>query len=249
MAGGHMKYRTLGRKSSHRQALLRNLVTALFKHESITTSWAKAKEAQRMADKLVTLGKRNTEAARNKAKGIFFEPSLLPKLFTEIRSRYATRPGGYTRVLRLEPQREDQSPSAILELVDSPRDTRFALTARTLAFQRRRDASAVPNEVTQGNIVKVTRFRPDGEEALEEMVRKFEWLDGKREWAEAQKEQEDKQRFEDNMVGTKPLEVGGRGEKGKWLKEKKEWEGWVVDSSIVEKKERVYPKLARSRMV
>lgn len=67
-----MKYRTLSRNSAHRQALLRNLVTALFKHESITTTWAKAKEAQRLADKLVTLGKRNSEAARNKAKSIFY---------------------------------------------------------------------------------------------------------------------------------------------------------------------------------
>ena len=72
MAGGHMKYRTLGRKSSHRQALLRNLVTSLFTHESISTTWHKAKEAQRLADKLITLGKRNTNAARQKATSIFY---------------------------------------------------------------------------------------------------------------------------------------------------------------------------------
>jgi len=70
-----MKYRHLGVKSSHRQALLRNLVTSLFEHESITTTWPKAKEAQRLAEKLITLGKRNTNAAQNKAKGIFFVSS------------------------------------------------------------------------------------------------------------------------------------------------------------------------------
>lgn len=72
MAGGRMKYRHLGRKSSHRQALLRNLVTSLFTHESITTTWPKAKEAQRLAEKLITLGKKNTEASRRRALSIFY---------------------------------------------------------------------------------------------------------------------------------------------------------------------------------
>ncbi len=67
-----MKYRHLGRKSSHRQALLRNLVTSLFTHESISTTWPKAKEAQRLAEKLITLGKKNTEASRRRALSIFF---------------------------------------------------------------------------------------------------------------------------------------------------------------------------------
>jgi ribosomal protein L17 len=72
MAGGKGKYRHLGRKSSHRQALLRNLVTSLFENESITTTWAKAKEAQRLADKLITLGKKNSEASRRRALEIFY---------------------------------------------------------------------------------------------------------------------------------------------------------------------------------
>lgn len=72
MAGGHMKHRHLGVKSSHRQALLRNLVTSLFHHESITTTWPKAKEAQRQAEKLVTLAKKNTEASRRRALSIFY---------------------------------------------------------------------------------------------------------------------------------------------------------------------------------
>lgn len=71
MAGGKI-YRHLGRKSSHRKALLRNLVTSLIENESITTTWAKAKEAQRLADTLITLGKKNTEASRRKALSIFF---------------------------------------------------------------------------------------------------------------------------------------------------------------------------------
>lgn len=67
-----MKYRHLGRTSAHRQALLRNLVTSLFTHESIQTTWPKAKEAQRLAEKLITLGKKNTEASKRRALSIFY---------------------------------------------------------------------------------------------------------------------------------------------------------------------------------
>ncbi|KAH7094448.1 ribosomal protein L17 [Paraphoma chrysanthemicola] len=168
MAGGHMKYRHLSRSSAHRQALLRNLVTSLFKHESIATTWHKAKEAQRLADQLVTLGKKNTEATRRRARQIFYEPDeMVPKLFGPIRERYATRPGGYTRVLRIEPLKEDQAESAILELVDGPRDLRFAMTAKTLA---RIPENAQFNEKTAENVKKVTQFREAGMDSLRDMV-------------------------------------------------------------------------------
>ena len=72
MAGGALKYRHLNRSSSHRQALLRNLVTSLITHESIKTTWHKAKEAQRLAEKLITLGKKNTNASRRRAEQIFY---------------------------------------------------------------------------------------------------------------------------------------------------------------------------------
>jgi large subunit ribosomal protein L17 len=92
---------------------------------------------------------------------------MVPKLFGPIRERYASRPGGYTRVLRIEPMKEDQAESAILELVDGPKDMRFAMTAKTLA--------QIPtykqfNEKTAENIKKVTRFREDGVEQLRDMV-------------------------------------------------------------------------------
>ena len=191
-----MKYRHLSRSSSHRQALLRNMVTSLFKHESITTTWHKAKEAQRLAEKLVTLAKKNTEATKRRAHQIFYasapnstpppasnvsvqEPhELVPKLFGPIRQRYSERPGGYTRVLRIEPHKEDQAQSAILELVDGPKDMRFAMTAATLARlnpfpvgeQKRM------NQLTAMNVGKVTRYRPRGQEKLEEMVRQMRRL-------------------------------------------------------------------------
>ncbi|KAF2441857.1 ribosomal protein L17 [Karstenula rhodostoma CBS 690.94] len=171
MAGGHMKYRHLSRSSSHRQALLRNLVTSLFKQESITTTWHKAKEAQRLAEKLVTLGKKNTEATRRRAQQIFFEPNeLVPKLFGPIRDRYLERPGGYTRILRIEPTKEDQAESAILELVDGPKDMRFAMTAKTLSNL---PETTRMNELTAKNVKKVTQFRQDGVEHLRDMVEKM----------------------------------------------------------------------------
>lgn len=99
----------------------------------------------------------------------------MPKLFGEIRERYLNRPGGYTRVLRIESHKEDQAPSAILELVDGPRDMRFAMTAKTLA--RERQTPTGPRELTMKNVGKVTRFRPGGEKELEKAVKELERLE------------------------------------------------------------------------
>lgn len=93
---------------------------------------------------------------------------LVPKLFGAFRERYADRPGGYTRVLRIEPLKSDQAPSAILELVDGPKDIRFAMTARTIATTRKEGRGI--NEMTARNIEKVTKYRRNGEEELEKMV-------------------------------------------------------------------------------
>ncbi|POS76116.1 50S ribosomal protein L17 [Diaporthe helianthi] len=192
MAGGHMKFRTLSRNSSHRQALLRNLVTSLVKQESIQTTWPKAKEAQRLADKLITLAKRNNETSRREAQSILYwdfqadghgtnrqtPDALLPKLFGELRERYLMRPGGYTRVLRTEPKnRHDQAPSAILELVDGERDMRFAMTAAAVARDEvlGRDSS----QITKMNIKKLTAFRKDGEAEFRALVEEIKEREGK----------------------------------------------------------------------
>ncbi|GJN70842.1 hypothetical protein PLIIFM63780_002565 [Purpureocillium lilacinum] len=171
MAGGLVKYRHLSRNSSARKALLRGLVTQLVQHEHIQTTYAKAKEAQRLAEKLITLAKRNNEPCRRSAQGILYTPHvLLPKLFGELRSRYLPREGGYTRVTRTEPKNTyDQGESAILELVDGPKDSRFMMTAKTVARDRMLGRQATP--LTRQNIKKVTQFR--GEEDLENMVQRF----------------------------------------------------------------------------
>jgi large subunit ribosomal protein L17 len=97
----------------------------------------------------------------------------VPKLFA-LRDRYLERAGGYTRVLRTEPRKEDQAASAILELVDGPKDTRFAMTAMALARQQSKGAAIT--DILAQNIAKVTRYRKDGKEELERMVRQFETL-------------------------------------------------------------------------
>ncbi len=99
----------------------------------------------------------------------------MPKLFGPLRERYASRPGGYTRVLRIEPLKPDHAPSAILELVDGPKDMRFAMTARTIAKDR--EEGREHNEMTTRNVEKVTRYRPNGEDALETMVEKLGGLE------------------------------------------------------------------------
>ena len=99
---------------------------------------------------------------------------MLPKLFGPLRERFADRPGGYTRVLRIEPLKEDQAESAILELVDGPKDMRFAMTARTIANVRSKGQDI--NDMTAANIAKVTRYRANADSELEDMVQKFERL-------------------------------------------------------------------------
>ncbi|KAL8897823.1 MAG: hypothetical protein Q9180_004053 [Flavoplaca navasiana] len=188
MAGGALKYRHLSRSSSHRQALLRNLVTSLFTHESIKTTWPKAKEAQRLAEKLITLGKKNTSATRRRAQQILYHPlTHLNTLFTTIRTRYLHRPGGYTRVLRIEPlnKHHDQAPSAILELVDGPKDMRFHMTAKTLVRERASEEGV--RELTAKNVQKVTRYREGGMEDLEKEVRRMEMVAGDEEVKEKAK--------------------------------------------------------------
>jgi hypothetical protein len=112
---------------------------------------------------------------------------MLPKLFGPLRERYAERPGGYTRVLRVEPKKDDQAPSAILELVDGPKDMRFAMTARTVARQRSQGSESL-NQLTTLNVQKVTRFRKDGVEDLEREIKKLE-LDGRKEEKLAKQEE------------------------------------------------------------
>jgi len=110
----------LGRVTAHRWALFRSLLTALFTHERITTTTAKAKALRPLADHLVTLGKREDLHARRQALRFVHDPAAVRKLFDTVAARFADRRGGYTRVIPVGPRRGDGAPMAILELVDRP---------------------------------------------------------------------------------------------------------------------------------
>jgi len=97
--------------------MLRNLVTSLFEHERVETTVMKAKEARRVAERLITLGKKGTLHARRRAASVLLKKSVVKKLFDEIAPRYTDRNGGYTRILRVGYRKGDGAPLAFLELV------------------------------------------------------------------------------------------------------------------------------------
>jgi len=112
-------HRKLGRTSEHRRALLRNLATALFQHERITTTLAKAKELRSYAEKLITRARRDTIHDRRLVARELRDRTAVKHLFDEIAPRYAGRPGGYTRIVRMMPRRGDSAEMAIIELVEA----------------------------------------------------------------------------------------------------------------------------------
>jgi large subunit ribosomal protein L17 len=114
-------YRKLGRITPHRNALLRNLATALFERERIQTTLMKAKELRPYAERLITLAKRDDDRlhARRQVARDIQDPVVLKKLFDTLGARFATRPGGYTRILRLGARRGDGAEMAVVELLGS----------------------------------------------------------------------------------------------------------------------------------
>ena len=109
--------RKLGRTSMHRTALLRNLSTELFRHERIKTTLMKAKELRPFAEKLITLSKRETLHARRLVLRDIHDKDVVSKMFDTISSRFAQRPGGYTRIVKLGPRRGDNAEMALIELI------------------------------------------------------------------------------------------------------------------------------------
>jgi len=116
-----MRHRVGGKKlrrnPAHRRALLRNLVTSLLDKERIITTLAKAKAARPLAEKMITLAKKNTLHTRRQALGFIFKKEVVKKLFDELGPRFAEREGGYTRIIKLGPREGDGAEMAILELV------------------------------------------------------------------------------------------------------------------------------------
>ena len=115
----HVQKRYLRRNSAHRRALLRNLVTSFIEKERMTTTLAKAKAAKPIAEKMITLAKRNTLHARRQALAYITKESVVQKLFETIGPRFTERPGGYSRIVKLATRAGDGAEMALMELVGS----------------------------------------------------------------------------------------------------------------------------------
>ena len=119
---GHRKVgRQLGRNSSHRKAMFRNMACSLFEHEVIKTTLPKAKELKRVAEPLITLAKNDSVANRRLAFARTGSKETVGKLFAELGPRYIERPGGYTRILKCGFRSGDTAPMAFVELIDRPK--------------------------------------------------------------------------------------------------------------------------------
>ena len=110
--------RKLGRPTDHRIAMLRGMVTLLLEKGSVQTTLARAKEVRSIAEKMITLGKKNTLASRRAALAYITKEDVVKKLFDEIAPNYADRTGGYTQVYKLGPRRGDAAEMALIKLVD-----------------------------------------------------------------------------------------------------------------------------------
>lgn len=110
--------RKLGRATAHRQAMLRNLTTSLLENGKMVTTETRAKEVRCLAEKMITLGKKNTLHTRRQALSFITKEDVVTKLFNEIAPKYADRNGGYTRILKTAPRKGDGAEMAILALVD-----------------------------------------------------------------------------------------------------------------------------------
>ena len=116
----HLSGRQLSRNSSHRHALMRNMSVSLLRHETIRTTIPKAKELRRVVEPLITLAKKDDEANRRLAFSRLRDVAVVEKLFTDLGPRFKSRPGGYTRILRMLPRPGDNAEMALMQLVDRP---------------------------------------------------------------------------------------------------------------------------------
>jgi large subunit ribosomal protein L17 len=112
--------RQLSRNAPHRAAMLRNMAASLLRHETIRTTVPKAKELRRVVEPLITLGKADSDANRRRAFAQLRDAEVVVKLFESLGPRFKMRPGGYTRILRMEPRPGDAAPMALMQLLDQP---------------------------------------------------------------------------------------------------------------------------------
>ena len=142
--------RKLGRNTAHRRALLRNLVTSFLQHERLVTTLPKAKEIRPLAEKMITLGKRDTLHARRQVQAFLLDAAVVKKVFSTIAPRFSDRPGGYSRIVRLGPRVGDGADVAVIELLGSELEVKKAREAEDRAKEAGETDSEVGSEPSGG---------------------------------------------------------------------------------------------------
>ena len=142
------KGRQLGRKTKHRWALFRNLVTSLLERERIETTEAKAKEIRGFTDRMITLGKEGSLPSRRRALSLLRSKAVVSKLFADVASRFRDRPGGYTRIIRTRRRIGDAAEMVAIELVARSADTDRGKVAKGTSAPASGDQSSKSKEVS-----------------------------------------------------------------------------------------------------
>ena len=153
----HRSGRKLGRDASHRKALYANLASALIEHGRIKTTAAKAKEVRPVAEQMITLGRRGDVHARRQALKLLRSQDVVHKLFSEVGPRFADRPGGYSRIVRIGPRQGDAAEMVYLELVD------HVAPARPARVRRRPEAEEAEPEAEAADAEPEAEAEPEPE--------------------------------------------------------------------------------------
>jgi large subunit ribosomal protein L17 len=220
-----MAGRKLGRTTSHRWAMLRNIATSLFRHERITTTVAKAKELRPFAEKLITLAKKETLHARRQVLRHIKDREVVAKLFGTLGPRYATRPGGYSRIVRTSPRRGDSAEMAIIELIDTSAPVSSQKKKTAAGKKARKGAAPTRKPVRRGTArQEALADVAAAEEIKEEAEEAEETAEGETGAEPAEKEEKPEEQAEakaGESAAAEPAEEGEKAKKPK-AKEKKE---------------------------
>lgn len=165
--------RRLGRNSSHRKAMLRNMVTSLIDKEQITTTDARAKELRKLAEKMITLGKKGTLHARRQALEVIRDKKVVAKLFDRLAPRYTDRPGGYTRIVKLGYRSGDNAALSMIEFVEEeftpkPKKKKAEEKPAKKAAPKKKDEAAVEEAPVEDAAVETAAEEPPVEEEKSE---------------------------------------------------------------------------------
>ena len=157
--------RQLSRNAPHRQAMFRNMAASLLRHETIRTTLPKAKELRRVVEPLITLGKDDSDANRRRAFSQLRDAEVVVKLFETIGPRFKARPGGYTRILRMNPRPGDAAPMALMQLLDQPELADADAAPSTEGEEAKPAKKAAPKKKAASKRVSKKAVKSDAEKA------------------------------------------------------------------------------------